>query len=220
MAVSPRPPETRAAAAFARFYPILDVDVVASRRLDPLTVLDAWLDAGVSLFQLRAKAMDSGAFLDLADACARAAARVGATFIVNDRVDVARLCGAAGVHLGQNDLRPDAARILLPAPALVGWSTHSDAQVREALTMPIDYFAIGPVFATSSKLRPDPVVGLDGVRHAVALAGGRPVVAIGGITIETAADVLAAGASSVAVIGDVTHADAGARVRAFLAAVS
>ena len=220
MAVSPRPPETRAVAAFARFYPILDVDVVASRRLDPLTVLDAWLDAGVRLFQLRAKQMDSGAFLDLADLCARAARLAGAVFIVNDRVDVARLSGAAGVHLGQDDLRPDGARVLLPAPALVGWSTHNDAQVREALTLPIDYLAIGPVFDTSSKLRPDPVVGLDGVRRAAALAGGRPVVAIGGITIETAAAVLAAGASSIALIGDVTHADAGARARAFLAAVS
>jgi thiamine-phosphate pyrophosphorylase len=109
---------------------------------------------------------------------------------------------------------------LLPVPFLVGWSTHNDAQVRDALTMPIDYLAIGPVFGTSSKLRPDPVVGLDGVRRAAALAGGRPVVAIGGVTIETAAEVLAAGASSVALIGDVTHADAGARARAFLAAVA
>jgi thiamine-phosphate pyrophosphorylase len=133
---------------------------------------------------------------------------------------VARLGGADGVHLGQDDLRPDGARVLLPSPALIGWSTHNDAQVRNALTMPIDYLAIGPVFDTRSKWRPDPVVGLDGVRRAAAMADGRPIVAIGGITIETAAAVLAAGASSVALIGDVTHGDAGARARAFLTAVA
>ena len=201
---------------FPRFYPILDVDVAISRRLDPVSVCQAWIDAGVRLFQLRAKQMQGTAMLDLAASCARLAAPSGAIFIVNDRADVTRLAGATGVHLGQDDLRPaDARRVLMP-DAMVGWSTHNDAQVREAADMPIDYLAIGPVFDTRSKLRPDPVVGLDGVRRAVALAGGRPVVAIGGITIEAVADVLAAGAASVAVIGDVLHQDAGARARQFL----
>lgn len=199
-----------------RFYPILDVDVATSRGLDPLAVLDAWLDAGVRLVQLRAKQMPGGPFLDLADACSRLATSAGAIFIVNDRVDVARLSGASGVHLGQDDLTPDAARALLPAPALIGWSTHNDEQVRAAAEMPVDYLAIGPVFGTRSKARPDPEVGLAGVRRAAALAAGRPLVAIGGITAASAGSVLAAGASSVAVIGDVLHTDAGARARAFL----
>jgi thiamine-phosphate pyrophosphorylase len=201
---------------FPRFYPILDVDVAVARRLDPVSVCQAWLDAGVRLFQVRAKQMPGGAMLDLAATCARLAAPAGAIFIVNDRADVARLAGAAGVHLGQDDLQPADARLVLTPDSMVGWSTHNDAQVRDAASLPIDYLAIGPVFDTRSKLKPDPVVGLEGVRRAVALAGGRPVVAIGGITIENAADVLAAGAASVAVIGGVLHEDAGARARGFL----
>jgi thiamine-phosphate pyrophosphorylase len=201
---------------FPRFYPILDVDVAIARRLDPVSVCQAWLDAGVRLFQLRAKQMQGAAMLDLATSCARLADPLGVTFVVNDRADVARLSGASGVHLGQDDLLPaDARRVLMPG-AMVGWSTHNDVQVREAATMPVDYLAIGPVFDTRSKLRPDPVVGLEGVRRAVVLAGGRPVVAIGGITLDTATDVLAAGAASVAVIGDVLHEDAGGRARQFL----
>lgn len=217
MAASPNRPDRPAALALPAFYPILDVEVAAARQLEPLTVLRGWLDAGVRLVQLRAKHLHGAALLDLADGAARLAAEAGAIFIVNDRVDVARLSAATGVHLGQDDLPPAAARRLLQDDAIVGWSTHNEAQMRAAAAMPIDYLAVGPVFDTTSKRRPDPVVGLDGVRRGVALAGGRPVVAIGGITLETAPAVLAAGASTVAVIGDVLRADAGARVRAFVA---
>lgn len=217
MANSPRQPDPRGhQAAFPAFYPVLDIDVAAARKLDPLVVLDAWLDAGVRLVQLRAKQMSGSAFLEIATRCAERTSAAGASFIVNDRVDVARLCGATGVHLGQDDLPPEAARTLLPVPALVGWSTHGDGQMLASNSMPIDYVAIGPVFDTRSKLRPDPVVGLDGVASAVSLSAGRPVVAIGGITLETARDVIEAGASCVAVIGDVMHHDAGARARAFI----
>lgn len=218
MAVSPKPPEPRAGAlALPAFYPILDLEVAAARRLDPLTLLGEWLQAGVRLVQLRAKHLHGAALLDVAERTARLAREAGATFIVNDRVDIARLSDASGVHLGQDDLPPAAARRLLADDAIVGWSTHNDTQLRAAADMPVDYVAIGPVFGTSSKRRPDPVVGIDGVRRAVALAGGRPVVAIGGITIETAPQVLAAGAATVAVIGDVVHRDAARRARAFLA---
>lgn len=198
------------------FYPILDVDVARARLLDPLAVLDGWLDAGVRLVQLRAKSLTGAAFLELADLCAHRAASAGATFIVNDRADLALLSGARGVHLGQEDLPPMAARRVVPASTLIGWSTHNEAQVQAASSMPIDYLAIGPVFGTTSKERPDAVVGIEGVRMAVRLAARRPVVAIGGITIDTAPEVLRAGASSVAVISDVMHADAAARARAFL----
>jgi thiamine-phosphate pyrophosphorylase len=200
------------------FYPILDLDTARARSLDPVAVCTDWLDAGVRLVQLRAKHAGGAEFLDLAERCGRLAADAGAIFIVNDRVDVARLSGATGAHLGQDDLPPAAARLMLPAPALLGWSTHNETQLRAAADMPIDYVAIGPVFETGSKARPDPVVGLDGVRRAAELAAGRPVVAIGGITLETAPEVLAAGASTVAVIGAVLHTDAAARARAFLAA--
>jgi thiamine-phosphate pyrophosphorylase len=198
------------------FYPILDVDVARARLLDPLAVLDGWLDAGVRLVQLRAKALAGAAFLELANRCAQRAASAGATFIVNDRADVALLSRAGGVHLGQEDLPPVAARRVVPSPTLIGWSTHNEAQVQAASSMPIDYLAIGPVFGTTSKERPDAVVGIEGVRMAVRLAAGRPVVAIGGITIDTASEVLRAGASSIAVISDVMHADAATRAREFL----
>lgn len=204
---------------FPGFYPILDADVAAAYSLDPLDVCRAWLDAGVRLLQVRAKHLRGAALLALADACVEQAAACGARVIINDRADIARLAGAAGVHLGQDDLPPEGARRVLAETAIVGWSTHNDAQVEAALDLPIDYLAIGPVFGTESKAHPDPEVGLDGVRRAVRLASGRPVVAIGGITLERAADVRAAGATSVAVIADAMRPDAGARARAFLDAL-
>jgi thiamine-phosphate pyrophosphorylase len=220
VAVSPKPPDGPVLLDFPRFYPILDIDVAMARGLEPLAVLDAWLGAGVRLVQVRAKRAGGAQLLDLADRCVQRAAAAGARLIVNDRADVARLCGAAGVHLGQEDLPPAAARRILPVPAIVGWSTHNDEQLGAAAKMPIDYVAIGPVYGTQSKDRPDPVVGLDGVRRAAALAVGRPVVAIGGITLATAPAVLRAGATSVAVIGDAMQADASERARAVLAALS
>jgi thiamine-phosphate pyrophosphorylase len=159
----------------------------------------------------------------LAEALAAAASSAGATFIVNDRADIARLAGASGVHLGQTDLSPADARLVLDESAVVGLSTHNAGQTRLALTEPVDYVAIGPVFLTSSKERPDPVVGLDGVREARAMVApsGRPLVAIGGITRERAPSVVEAGADSVAVISDlVAGGDPGARARAFLAALA
>lgn len=145
----------------------------------------------------------------------------GAMFIVNDRADVARLSGADGVHVGQDDLSPSQARTVLRAEALVGVSTHNSAQLALAIEEPVDYIAIGPVFATSSKERPDPVVGLDGVRAARATASARalPVVGIGGITIDRAPAVIEAGATCVAVISDLLSEDPEARARTFLRAI-
>lgn len=216
MVTSQKSPDVFPRSSFPAIYPILDIDIATSRRLDPLEVLQAWLDAGARLVQLRAKQMSGSALLALASECQRRAAAHRAIFIVNDRVDVARLAGASGVHLGQHDLPPDAARRILPGRRLIGWSTHNEAQLRAAAALPIDYVAIGPIYRTGSKARPDPVVGLDGLRGAVRLAAGRPVVAIGGITSETAPAVLAAGATTVALIGDVLAADAGDRVRLLL----
>jgi thiamine-phosphate pyrophosphorylase len=207
---------------FPRLYAILDIDLLEQRRLDPLRVLDVWLDAGVRLIQLRAKTMASGATLVLAETIVERTRAAGARFIVNDRADIATLAGADGVHLGQDDLRPaDVRRVLLPPPAIVGLSTHNDTQARDACAQPISYLAIGPVFATTSKTRPDPVVGLDGVRMAVACATPHalPVVAIGGITLERAPSVIAAGASSVAVISDLLADDLAECARVFVDAL-
>jgi thiamine-phosphate pyrophosphorylase len=205
-----------------RLYAILDIDLLARRELRPLDVLELWLDAGVRLIQLRAKSMASGAMLTLADDMVRRCRAAGAIFIVNDRADIARLSGADGVHLGQEDLAPVGVRALLPPPAMIGLSTHSTGQLDAACQAPITYLAIGPVFDTTSKAKPDPVVGLDGVAAAAvrASAKGLPVVAIGGITLERAPSVIGAGASSVAVISDLLEGDLSVRARAYLKALA
>lgn len=180
---------------------------------------EALLRAGVKLLQYRHKgAFDRARFEEcarLAEIC-RAA---GAMFIVNDRTDVAVMCGADGVHVGQDDLPPEAVRRVLGgfgAGKIVGYSTHSEAQARAADALPVDYVAIGPVFATTTKENPDPVVGLAGVAAARRVTS-KPLVAIGGITRENAASVLAAGADSVAVVRDLVSApDIEAAARDFL----
>jgi thiamine-phosphate pyrophosphorylase len=193
----------------ARLYPILDVDALARRGLAPLDVIDAWLDAGVALWQLRAKSLPSGPFLELVDAAVHRSRAARARVVVNDRADLARMGDADGVHLGQTDLAPAEARRLLGPAAILGRSTHDEAQTRDACREPISYVAIGPVFGTSSKANPDPLVGLEGVHRAAQLAGDQdlPVVAIGGITLERAAEVLRAGATAVAVIADLLEGD-------------
>lgn len=140
-----------------------------------------------------------------------------ALVIVNDRVDLARVSGAAGVHVGQEDLPPAAARVQLGPGAIVGCSTHSVNQVDAALREPVTYVAVGPVFGTATKETGYDAVGLDLVRAAAGRAGDTPIVAIGGITLETAPAVIDAGAACVAVISDLlTGGDPAARVRAFV----
>lgn len=211
-----------------RLYAILDIDLLAARQLEPLDVLDAWLECGVRLIQLRAKSMTMGPLLGVAESARRRAVGAGATLFVNDRADVARLAGASGVHLGQADLTPSEARRILRPGQLIGLSTHNLAQARAALEeeagetgTAADYVAIGPVFATSTKAQPDPVVGLEGVRDASTQTKGAgvPLVAIGGITLESAPDVIAAGADSVAVISDLLTGDWRTRAALYLRAL-
>lgn len=120
--------------------------------------------------------------------------------IVNDRADLALAAGADGVHLGQTDLPPDAARRVLGDAAIIGYSTHSIEQAEKALGQSIDYLAFGPVFPTTTKEDPDAVVGIDLLRQVSDIAGEMPIVAIGGIDLGNAATVFAAGAESVALI--------------------
>jgi thiamine-phosphate pyrophosphorylase len=155
--------------------------------------------------------------LDLCDTAVDVARGYEALVIVNDRVDVAALCGAGGVHLGQDDLRPAAARSLLGPDAVIGYSTHSAEQIGDAMTQPVSYVAVGPVFGTRTKNTGYHAVGPDLVSAAARAAGPRPVVAIGGITLDTAPAVLRAGATSVAVIGDLlATGDPAGRVRDYL----
>jgi thiamine-phosphate pyrophosphorylase len=203
-------------------YAILDADLTLSRGLRPLDVVEGWLDAGVRLIQIRAKSWTGGPFLDLAEQVVARARPTGATVIVNDRADVARLAGADGVHVGQDDLQPADVRGILAPRQIVGLSTHSDDQVEKALREPIDYLAIGPVFRSATRMAIDTPVGEAGVAAAARRARptGRPVVAIGGITEENAPRVLASGAASVAVIAALLDGDPRAQARRLLAALT
>ena len=171
---------------------------------------------GAEWLQLRHKSESGGGeFLTLADEITRIAAEFGARVIVNDRADICRMAGCAGVHVGQEDLPVDDVRRIVGAEAIVGLSTHDRAQIDAALETAASYVAVGPVYATSTKDTGYDARGLELVRYAA--DRGKPIVAIGGITLERAADVLRAGASAVAVITDVlTGGDPEARTRAFL----
>jgi thiamine-phosphate pyrophosphorylase len=196
-------------------YPI--IDTLGDPTRSHLELAEAILAAGVPLLQLRVKNQPTRVFVDMARAVKATADRYGAQLIINDRTDIAKLVDAAGVHLGQDDLPVAAAREILGAHKLVGYSTHNVAQAEAAARAGVaDYLGFGPIFPTTSKERPDPVQGLDGlraVRDRVAL----PLVAIGGITAATLEDVLAAGADAVAMIGEIVRAgDITAQVRALL----
>jgi thiamine-phosphate pyrophosphorylase len=174
------------------------------------------IGAGVEVLQYRAKKVAAKEMLARARELAEAARTGGARFFVNDRPDVASLAGADGVHVGQDDLGVEEARGVLGPDAWVGLSTHNIEQFEKALSSSADYIAVGPIFATTSKANPDPVVGLELIRRARRLTK-RPIVAIGGITLERAAEVIEAGADSVAVISDVLGAENPAdRVRQYL----
>ena len=184
-----------------KLYPILDTALFEKRQFPILEAARIFLECGVHLLQWRCKGTLGREHLDQLDALTALCHRHSAALIVNDRADFALLCGADGVHVGQDDLEPAAVRQLTGPRALIGYSTHNRAQFLEGLAMPVDYLALGPVFGTANKENPDPVVGLE----TLALCAGLtrlPVAAIGGITRANAAEVLAAGASSVAVIGD------------------
>jgi thiamine-phosphate pyrophosphorylase len=190
-------------------YAILDVDMVHTRGWAPVDVCRAWLNGGVRLIQLRAKSTETGTLLDLADTCAALCRAAGALFIINDRADIAVVCGADGVHVGQDDLSPAAARRVVGPDRWVGLSTHTEAQVLAAVSEPVSYVAIGPVCETRTKATGYGALGLAAVRR----AAGRvheaqlPLVAIGGITLENVNDVLGAGADAVAVISGLLVAD-------------
>ena len=198
-------------------HAIVDVDAASRAGWTPADLARAFLDGGATLVQLRTKQLSSGAFLALCDAVVALAHPYGARIVVNDRADLARLSGASGVHVGQDDLPPAAARRLLGDAAVIGFSSHNSQQIEAALREPISYLAVGPVFGTSTKDTGYSAVGLDLVRTAARMAGAVPVVGIGGITVENAASVVAAGATSVAVIGDLlVGGDPVRRTRAFL----
>lgn len=197
---------------------IVDADRSTGAGWSMLDFASACLDGGATLLQIRAKSMSSGALLEQSTNIAERAHHAGARVIVNDRADIARLSGADGVHIGQDDLSPGAVRDIVGAGAVVGLSTHTVTQIDAAVRTPVSYVAIGPVFGTLTKSTGYDAVGLERVRAASARAhaAGLPLVAIGGITLERAPLLIGAGADAVAVIADLlATGDPAGRVRAY-----
>ena len=178
---------------------------------------EALAESGVELIQYRNKTAASRQIFDVSNRLSKILEPRGVRFIVNDRPDIALLTGAGGVHVGQEDLSVEDARRICGQGRWVGVSTHSLEQVAAADRTPADYIAFGPIFPTATKQNPDPVVGTELLRQ-VRTMTAKPLVAIGGITLERAAEVYRAGADSLAVIGDLMRAvNPGERAREFLA---
>jgi thiamine-phosphate pyrophosphorylase len=199
--------------ALPPLYVILDAALLPS---DPIEFTEGLLQAGARLFQYRDKTSSSREFLHASQALCLSVRQRGGTFMVNDRADIARLCGANGLHLGQMDLSLERARKVMESESVIGISTHNVAQFKLAAESSADYIAVGPIFKTSSKGNPDPVVGVEFILQLRKLTT-KTIVAIGGITAENAAEVFEAGADSVAVISDILRAKSpAARVRQYL----
>jgi thiamine-phosphate pyrophosphorylase len=172
--------------------------------------------AGVRLLQYRNKRASARELFVSSKRLSALLIPQGVTFVVNDRADVASAAEASGAHVGQEDLRAEAARSVVGAGKLLGVSTHNLVQFKDAAATSADYVAVGPVFSTSTKANPDSVVGIELIRRVRALTE-KPIVAIGGITLERAAEVIRAGADSVAVISDILLArDPGKRARQYI----
>jgi thiamine-phosphate pyrophosphorylase len=184
-----------------RLYPIIVPARIGAGRLDDVLRLARQLaSGGATLLQLREKHASSAEVLRMARAL-RMALPSTVSIILNDRPDLALAAGVTGVHVGQGDLPPESARKIIGPEGWLGVSTHNPSQVEAADQTSANYVAIGPIFTTSSKDNPDPVLGLDGLRKARLLTA-KPLVAIGGITLHNFRQALDAGADSVAVIGE------------------
>lgn len=182
-----------------RLYPLTDRSLSGLSHADQLAQLS---EAGIRLVQLREKVLSPLAFYREAVAAMLVARARGLKIIINDRVDIALAVKADGVHLGQDDLPPAAARQLLGPEAVIGFSTHNLAQARSAAEMPVDYIAIGPIYPSATKQATDSPVGLTELERIRQVVGAIPLVAIGGITSENSWAVFDAGADAVALISD------------------
>ena len=183
-----------------RLYPILDTALLAARECPLETAAATMLETGTAILQLRHKGPWTRDIFEQSRRIMLLCEQAAIPLIVNDRADIALLLNA-GLHIGQDDLTPQDARHLVGAAAHLGYSTHNAAQLTAAAQEPVDYLAIGPIFTTQSKFKPDPVVGVAHLQTYKRLTT-KPLVAIGGITRDNAKSVLDAGADSLAVIGD------------------
>jgi thiamine-phosphate pyrophosphorylase len=183
---------------FPKLYAIADTPTLARLGLDLHATVEAFLEGGVKLLQIRHKGHYSRSLYEQCQQIASTCRQAGARLVIDDRADIAMLLDC-GLHVGQTDLPPEKARALIGDARLLGFSTHNAQQLAHGDQMPVDYLAIGPVFPTGSKQRPDPVIGLEELPTLRRLTS-KPLVAIGGITLENAPSVIAAGIDSVAVI--------------------
>ena len=183
---------------FPRLYAIIDPTLLVTSEL---ALAETLAESGVGLIQYRSKMASSRQFFEISRQLSNALAPRGVRLIVNDRPDIALLSGAGGVHVGQDDLSVEDARTVCGPDCWVGVSTHNLEQLAAADRTSADYVAFGPIFQTATKKNPDPVVGTELLRQARQLTR-KPLVAIGGITLERAAEVYRAGADSLAVIRD------------------
>jgi len=180
-----------------KIYPITDSRITKLTHAEQVQKL---IEGGAEIIQLRDKHASPKDFYESAREALIIARKRNVKIIINDRVDIALALKADGVHLGQDDLPPESARVILGDRAIIGFSTHNLKQVVNAINLPIDYLAIGPVYATRTKENPEEIVGLEGVNEVRKAVGDFPLVAIGGITSENFRAVLEAGANSVAII--------------------
>jgi thiamine-phosphate pyrophosphorylase len=196
-----------------KLYPITDARMTGLSHAEQVERLAA---GGATFIQLREKIAPPREFYLSAVEAVKVARRLGVQIIINDRVDIAIAADADGAHLGQYDLPPERARALLGESRIIGYSTHNLKQALEADSAPVDYVAIGPVFQTSSKEKPDPIVGLASLGE-IRRRVSKPLVAIGGITLDRAREVVDAGADSLAIISDLYRTgDIAGRTREFL----
>lgn len=182
-----------------KVYPITDARLA---KISHAAQVQKLIEGGATLIQLREKHGAANEFYEAAKEALEIARAQNVKIIINDRVDIARVLKADGIHLGQDDLPPEQARRILGDEAIIGFSTHNLEQAAEAIKLPINYLAIGPVFTTRTKENPDQTVGVEAVKRLREIVGDFPLVAIGGINSENFRDVLAAGADSLAIISD------------------
>jgi thiamine-phosphate pyrophosphorylase len=195
---------------FPRLYAIIDPTLLTNSELD---LAETLAGSGVELIQYRNKTASSRQFFEISR---QLSSPRGVRLIVNDRPDIALLAGAGGVHVGQEDLSVEEARAICGSDRWVGVSTHTLEQLASADRTSADYIAFGPIFQTVTKKNPDPIVGTEMLRKARQMTK-KPLVAIGGITLERAAEVYRAGADSLAVIRDLICApNPGVRAREYL----
>lgn len=194
------------------FYPILDTATAQDRDIHPVTMAGEILAGGARILQFRHKDFLSRQAYEWLEEIAEFTEEAKALLVVNDRADLAKLFNAA-LHLGQDDLPPEAARSITGKSTIIGFSTHNETQLRAAASEPVDYFALGPIFGTTTKANPDATVGIAELRRLRPLTN-KPLVAIGSITLANALEVRDAGADSVAVVAGLFPEDGNIRKRA------